>query len=193
MPGANVRTIQRVEKAEPSTVDTRRALARAFEWSDIDIFNKPWPIPNEERLKAEQERIERETVAVAVEVVTMGRACANSPIRRQSWMLSQIGEIGAEAEKILAELQDYFTDYGDAKDCYSATQKLDVNADFQGMIDKLASIGVGVSAGTRRIRLHFHMPGPMQDLPLTVVHVVCGPEKALPATIRVNKRGNFSL
>jgi transcriptional regulator with XRE-family HTH domain len=39
------RTIQRVEAGEPSDLDTRRALADAFKLGDLDIFNKPWPIP----------------------------------------------------------------------------------------------------------------------------------------------------
>ena len=191
--GVNVRTIQRVEKAEPSTIDTRRALARAFEWPDLDIFNKQWPIPNEERLKSEQDRIERETVAVAVETVTTGRALREFAERAESWMLSQMGEIGNEAAIILAELQDYFTDYGDINDCYSATQKLDVNADFQGMIDRLAAHGIGIVAGMRRVKLSFHVKGPMDTMRLTIVYVVAGPATALPATIRVARSGNFGL
>jgi transcriptional regulator with XRE-family HTH domain len=36
--GLTVRTIQRVEKGEPSSTDTLRAFARAFELEDIDIL-----------------------------------------------------------------------------------------------------------------------------------------------------------
>jgi transcriptional regulator with XRE-family HTH domain len=78
----SVRTIQRVENAEASTIDTRRALAPAFEWPEMDIFNEPWPIPNEGRLKAEQERVEPETVAVAVEIVTTARGLRELGTRR---------------------------------------------------------------------------------------------------------------
>lgn len=35
------RTIQRVENGEPSSLDTRRALARAFGFEDLDAFDKP--------------------------------------------------------------------------------------------------------------------------------------------------------
>jgi hypothetical protein len=41
--GLTERTIQRIEGGEPCSVDTRRTLARAFDWQDIDVFNKPWP------------------------------------------------------------------------------------------------------------------------------------------------------
>jgi hypothetical protein len=48
----NERTIQRVENGEPSTLDTRRALARAFGFEDLDIFEKPFPFPDAEKLKS---------------------------------------------------------------------------------------------------------------------------------------------
>ena len=35
------RTIQRVESGQPSSLDTRRALARAFGYDDLDVFDKP--------------------------------------------------------------------------------------------------------------------------------------------------------
>jgi transcriptional regulator with XRE-family HTH domain len=62
--GLRERTIQRVENGEPSSLDTRRAIARAFKCADIDVFEKPWPFPNVEKLKAYNEEIERTTVVV---------------------------------------------------------------------------------------------------------------------------------
>lgn len=188
----SVRTVQRVENAEASTFDTRRALARAFNWPDIDIFNKPWPIPNVGRLKAEQARIERETVAVALERVMTGRRLREFAEEAESWMLNQVGEIDLDAEHVLAELQDYFTDYADVDDCYSATQKLAVNADFQGMIDRLRMLGAGIAAGRRKIRISFYQPGPMDGTRLTVVHLVAGPANAMPSAIRVPRTGKVS-
>ena len=47
--GLNLRTIQRVEKGEPSSIDTRRNLANSFGANDIDAFNKETNIFNTER------------------------------------------------------------------------------------------------------------------------------------------------
>src|SRR5690349_12905959 len=55
------RTIQRVENGEPSSLDTRRALASAFGFEDIDIFEKPVPVPNAEKLKAFTAELEKTT------------------------------------------------------------------------------------------------------------------------------------
>lgn len=39
-------------QGEPANLDTRRALARAFEFEDIDALSKPFTIPTEDELKA---------------------------------------------------------------------------------------------------------------------------------------------
>ena len=44
--GLTVRTIQRVEAGQTSSLDTRRALARGFEIPDTDVFLKSRPLPD---------------------------------------------------------------------------------------------------------------------------------------------------
>ena len=55
--GLNVRTIQRVEAGHPSSVDTRRALARGLNYDDVDVFNKPETAAYIEGLRSEILRI----------------------------------------------------------------------------------------------------------------------------------------
>src|SRR3546814_19409955 len=77
--GLNVRTIQRVEQGLSASLDTRRALARAFEFEDIDALNKPFTIPSEEEFKAEKETFDREHVPLPDTPLTTGKKCANLP------------------------------------------------------------------------------------------------------------------
>ena len=56
------RTVQRVEGGEPSSVDTRRALAAAFGFEDIDAFNKPYVIPTPEEAAAAKEQFDKDHV-----------------------------------------------------------------------------------------------------------------------------------
>jgi transcriptional regulator with XRE-family HTH domain len=186
------RTIQRVQAGEPSSIDARRALARAFEWSDIDIFNKPWPIPNAERLKAEKERIERETVTVSIVRFTSGRQVRELAEVTQGIGFDCLIELPSEAEPVWAEMQDYFRDYADVDDCYSATQKLEVNKDFRRMIDDLKTHGLAVGGGVRRVKVTFPYSGkPDTPLPMSVAYLVLGPEKAFPTIVRVPRKGNI--
>lgn len=56
--GLSTRTVQRVEEGLPASTDTRRALARAFDIEDIDVFNKAYTIPTAEQIAEEKARFE---------------------------------------------------------------------------------------------------------------------------------------
>jgi transcriptional regulator with XRE-family HTH domain len=58
--GLQTRTIQRVEQGQPSSIDTRRALARAFRLDDIDYFNSPKHFPSDAAIQKQKEAFDRE-------------------------------------------------------------------------------------------------------------------------------------
>ena len=186
--GRKERTIQRVEAGQPSDLDTRRALARAFEWRDIDIFNKPWPIPNADRL----ERIERETVPVSIVRFTSGRQVRELAESGGLSAFNSFIELPSEAELVWAEMQDYFRDYGDGYDCFSEVKKLDVNKDFQRMMDDLKTLGLAVGGGVRRVKLTSLYDPTSTPLPLSIMYLVIGPEKAFPTSVRVPRKSRFA-
>ena len=68
--GLSGRTVQRTENGEPSSVDTRRALARAFDAADIDMFNKPYLLPTADEMAAAKEQFEKKHVTLQVERIT---------------------------------------------------------------------------------------------------------------------------
>jgi len=192
--GVAARTVQRLEEGLPSSIDTRRAIAGALAFEDLDTFNKPWPIPNIEKLKAETERIERETIAVDVVAVTKGKQLRELAEETQSYLVTSIDDPPDEVEAVLAGLKDYYADYGDSHDLYSATDKLSINESFQGTIDELAALGFGLVTGRRNVRLRFDKAEPGDPgMPFTVGYVISGPAGAMPASIRVPRRGRFGL
>ncbi|KQQ45661.1 hypothetical protein ASF58_18975 [Methylobacterium sp. Leaf125] len=181
-----VRTVQRVERGEPSSTDTRRALAGALEFQVLDAFNMPWPLPNFERIRAEHERLLRETVEVEIKPIVGGRQLRELADLAEGWQHSQLVDMSPSAEQALATLRDYFQDYGDVHDCYSETQKLGVNSDFQELIDTLAAAGIGLCAGTRRVRIGGS--GDDGAVSATLIHLVAGSLDDLPKAIRVPRR-----
>lgn len=62
--GLSVRPIQRIETGEASSPESGRALARAFEFEDIDALNKSFLIPSPKELAAEKEKFDREHVTL---------------------------------------------------------------------------------------------------------------------------------
>ncbi|HTR67868.1 MAG TPA: helix-turn-helix transcriptional regulator [Terriglobales bacterium] len=53
--GLQTRTIQRVEQGQTTSLDTKRAIARAFKLEDIDFFNSLKAFPSDEQIRRQQE------------------------------------------------------------------------------------------------------------------------------------------
>jgi transcriptional regulator with XRE-family HTH domain len=69
----STRTIQRVEEGQPSSLDTRRALANALSFEDIDALNKPYIIPTPEEVTEQKKRFDDEHLTLKAEYIKTGR------------------------------------------------------------------------------------------------------------------------
>ena len=188
------RTIQRLESGQPSSIDTRRTLAAAFDFDDLDTFNGPWPLPNIERLKEESARIERETVAVDVQQMVKGKQLRKLAARAHSFLITSIDDPTDNVEALLASLQDCFCEYGDCHDLYSARDKLEVDRQFQEQIDELRMQGIGIVAGCRRARMRLKSSQSSDaSFFLDIVYVVSASLDALPQIVRVPRNDSFGF
>ncbi|SFN64740.1 Transcriptional regulator, contains XRE-family HTH domain [Bradyrhizobium sp. Ghvi] len=188
-----VRTVQRVEKGDPSSPETRRALARAFEFSDIDFFNKSLPLPNPEKMKQEKERLDRETVEVTIKPLSTGLEIRELAEICDAAAFDRCGTVDEEAEEYFAVLQDNFRDYGDVKDCCSATQKLDVNKSFLEVIEDLQKAGFVLGSGTRRLRFVSQQWASQEPVRFTAAYIVIAPIDGLPSSIRVPRSARMGF
>jgi transcriptional regulator with XRE-family HTH domain len=188
-----VRTVQRVEKGDPSSPDTRRALARAFKFPDIDFFNKPLALPNPEKMRQEKERLDRETVEVAIKPLTTGIQIRELAEICDAAAFDRCGEVDEQAEELFAALQENFRDYGDVKECYSATQKLDMNKSFLGMIEDLLKAGFVLGGGTRQVRFVNQKSTGQEPLRFTVAYIIVAPVDVLPPSIRVPRAAQLGF
>jgi transcriptional regulator with XRE-family HTH domain len=154
--GLSVRTIQRVERGEPSDFDTRRALASALEFEDIDALNKPFEIPTDEKLKAEKEKFDREHITLDALPLARGRELAKL-VEMHSMDLSTPGfDMKREAEEEFAALVDYMREYRECKELYSEVQKFDVYDQIQRHIDVLRKHGVSLCYAERKLQIKFN-------------------------------------
>jgi transcriptional regulator with XRE-family HTH domain len=128
------RTVQRVESGEPSSLDTRRALARAFGYDDLDIFEKPWPFPNVEKLKAHSAELDKTTLVVPVTRIRDARTLRTMAESAECSATEELGELAPEAREAFASIVDYLRDYKDVSDLYSMTQKLEVDRDLDASL-----------------------------------------------------------
>jgi transcriptional regulator with XRE-family HTH domain len=182
------RTVQRVENGEPSSLDTRRALARAFGYEDLDIFDKPWPFPNVEKLKAYSAELEKTMVAVPITRIEDARTLRTTMEGAESSATEELGELSNEAREVFASIVDYLRDYNDIRDECSMSQRLDVDRDIGALLDTISNEGAVVGAGLRHARVRFKSDAPDREpLDWTNIYLVLAPKDALPSNVRVAK------
>lgn len=189
----NIRTIQRVEQKGTASLDTKRALARAFDADDIDAFNKPFVIPTEDEAKASQERFDREHATLPAIPLIYGRQLA---CLAETCMLnfSEAGfELSREANENFAELIDFFRDYGDCHDAYSEVQKLDVFASMQAYIDELKTLGVSLRYAERNVHIAFGVDPNSKPVLAKVVYIIGFPLGKEPEQLITPKSASIRL
>ncbi|SDP93066.1 Transcriptional regulator, contains XRE-family HTH domain [Rhodoferax sp. OV413] len=149
--GLTTRTIQRVEKGEPSSTDTRRALARAFGLEDIDAFNKPISIPDAEEQKAQQEQFAKDHITLKAQALITGKELAKLAETTQMDLFSPAFELVREADEEFAALTDYFHEYRDCHDLYSEVDKFDIYDELDAHIQVLKSLDISLCYAKRKV------------------------------------------
>ncbi|HDL6904380.1 TPA: helix-turn-helix transcriptional regulator [Yersinia enterocolitica] len=191
--GLNVRTIQRVEQGLSASLDTRRALARAFEFEDIDVLNKPFAIPCEEEAKAAKEKFDREHVTLTAIPLTTGKQLAKLAETCSMDLSEPAFELTREADETFAMLVDYLRDYRDCADAYSETQKVDVYDEMQSHIDALKALGVSLRYATRKIQVKWGTDADVRPMPATVLYVIGFPLGKEPEQFATPKSAGIRL
>jgi len=191
--GLNVRTIQRVEQGLSASFDTRRALASAFEFEDIDALNKPFTIPSEEELRAVKEKFDREHVTLTAIPLTTGKQLAKLAEACTMDLSEPAFDLTREADETFAELVDYFRDYRDCADAYSETQKFEVYDEMQSHIDALRTLGVSLSYAERKMLMKWGSEPDSKPIPVNVLYLVGFPLGNEPEQFATPKSGGLRL
>ncbi|MBN8713854.1 MAG: helix-turn-helix transcriptional regulator [Xanthomonadales bacterium] len=189
----NVRTIQRVEQGLSASLDTRRALASAFDFEDIDALNKPFTIPSEEELKATKEKFDREHVTLTAVPLTTGKQLAKLAETCTMDLSEPAFELTREADESFAALVDYFRDYRDCADIYTETQKFEIYDELQSHIDALKALGVSLRYAERKVQVKWGTDPNSKPAPANVLYVVGFPLGKEPEQFATPKSGGIHL
>jgi transcriptional regulator with XRE-family HTH domain len=149
--GLSTRTVQRVEEGQPSSLDTRRALARAFDMEDIDGLNKPINIQSIEQLKAQKEAFDRDHLTLKALPVTSGRHLAGLIETHSMDLSTPRFDLPREADERFAEMIDYDRDFRDCSYMYSQRDEFSMYDELDGHIEALKAFGVSLVYATRKV------------------------------------------
>ena len=169
--GLSTRTVQRVENSKPSDLDTRRAIARAFGFDDVDLFNKPYDITTREELEAARARFEREHITLTAYPVSSGREMAGLAERHEADLFSAGFEMDRESSGAFARLVDYLREYRDCHDMYSEVEKLEIHDELQSYLEALKAAGVTLVFAERTMGLKAHTEEG-KPLAISILYVV---------------------
>jgi hypothetical protein len=153
--GLPSRTIQRVEKGEPSSITTRRALGRAIFGPDgVDFLNTPQVFPSDEELRKKQEAYDREYLVLDVQQVTGCQLLTlmQDPSSDAIAPMS-LSELPRPAQDIFATIGDFVRDCMDVFDVATRTQILGYGDTLDENIAELDLAGFCLCAAFRDTKL----------------------------------------
>ena len=195
----SVRTIQRVEDEQPSSIDTRRALALGLGYDNVDFFQDPEHIQKLYELRSDmvntyQEGIKKlhpDTDFIDAVEAKSGKDLADFAECINAWSSDFDDDAPDEAERLFCLLADYLQDYGDADDLYSQTARLDVHAELGEILADLNQEGYGFYYATRRMQMTGDNWEDKTPLKFTLGYMRLLPKGIAPAKFAVPKKGSF--
>jgi len=194
--GLEVRTIQRVEGGERSSKETKRAIARAFDFEDLDAFSKFQEPPSSKEAEKQRQEFERKHLILDLNPVD-GRGIVSALMD-----LSGLGAIGhqslaglsRDAQDAFAVLLDYARDCMDVCDVASKTEMLGYGDEIQAHVDSLKAAGHDLFIAHRKaVMLPKSGSGEQgQNLGMEVLYLITAPVGANPGKVAVSKQAEFS-
>lgn len=185
--GLSVRTVQRVEASGAAERDTRRALARALEFDDIDAFNKPYRIPTTQELKEAQEDFDRTHLTLDATIATTGAELGRLFEGSTADVTDMSVSMDREAAETVAQVIDYLRDYRDIAADYGEMEKLDVFDDLQRLVDRLASLGISLCYAAREMTVVGSNCVDKTPMPVKLAYVSPVKKGAEPTKLVVSK------
>lgn len=167
------RTVQRVEEGLPSSVDTRRAIASAMGFEDIDALNKPHAIPTPEQVAEQRARFDKEHLTLKAQRIETGKQFGHLLEQSSANLFHEAEELPPQAAEVFARLTDLCRDYADCDELYSAVDKLGVYEELGHMVDELSGLGFVLMAATRDTQLRTMEAA--EGVPISVIYVVAFP------------------
>ena len=159
--GLNIRTIQRIENGDASSVTTRRALARGLGYDNVGVFDDAELAAKIETFRSEIGQIGKQALAaeypdrvrVRAERVRTGEQLGRLVEVGNAFAFHYSENLSNKAKSTAAGLFDYARDYSDVGELYSNKQKLSIYEDFSVLLRELEVAGAVAHSGTRDCRL----------------------------------------
>ena len=192
-----VRTIQRVERGERSSIDTKRAICGAFGLEDLDAFNRFAEMPTPEEAESQGKEFDRTHVLLDL-VPADGRSIVAMLLELSDYGAlghQGLSEMDAAAQDAFAFILDFARDCMDVRDVAPKSEMLAYGDELQPSVDALAKAGHSLFAARRTAAVIARdgRDAPSAPLPMEILYLVTAPVGVVPGKIAVPRetRGGF--
>ena len=187
--GLTPRTIQRLEAGEPSSLGTRKAVARAFGWP-LDFFDVPRVIPTHEELAAQKAAFDREHLildAVAADGRDILTRLHDLPGFKAIVPCSLV-ELSRDGQDAFAMVADYVQDCLDIIGDVTRADVLRYGDELTEMAATLAEAGYRLHVASRETKIGNPAWADKTPMPITVLYIVAAPAEQAVQHIAVKRR-----
>jgi transcriptional regulator with XRE-family HTH domain len=185
--GLQTRTIQRVEQGQPSSIDTRRAIGRAFKFDDINLLNTLQYIPTDEEIQKQKEVFDREHLILDAHSVDgrkllalmqdgpgFGAICAMS-----------VALLPRATQDSFAAIVDFVGDCMDIFDCAPQSEILGYGDSLDECIAELKATGFCLCAAFRDTKITNDSWADKTPIPWRITYLLASPKDQIPAKVAV--------
>jgi transcriptional regulator with XRE-family HTH domain len=188
--GVTVRTVQRIEAGQPSSLDSRRAIARGFESPDLDVFCKPTPFPTAEELEAQRAAFDREHIVLDA-MKADGRKTISLLMDSPGYGAIGPGstvDLPRPAQDAYAAILDYVQDCMDISDVASRTDMLGYGDFLDELLVPLHSAGYCLCAARRDTSVTNKSWINQTAMPMSITYLIAAPIDATPSKLAVSRK-----
>ncbi|MES2059088.1 MAG: helix-turn-helix transcriptional regulator [Pseudomonadota bacterium] len=171
--GLTTRTIQRIEAGEPSTISTRRSLARGLGYDNPDVFDDPEFARMVHQLieVAQGQKVKDEYpdhIPLPATPIANGDAVGRLIGASEAYVFNCDDELPQEAKEQAASLFDMLQDYGDIWRELSHSDRLKAGTEFDDALQEFERQGLRVYSATRSTKIVGATWPDKKSLPITI-------------------------
>lgn len=190
--GLTTRTIQRIEAGEPSSITTRRSLARALGYDEPDVFENPAfagtvrqfiETAHDQQLAANYP----DHMPVPAQPATTGADLAGLINEAHSFVFDCADDLSADVTKEAASLFDLIQDYADIWGELSHSDRRQGGAELDRALAELRAQGAAAFIATRRTSIVGTFWQDKTPLPITIGYLTLLPAEREIAQLMVPK------
>lgn len=188
--GLQTRTIQRVERGEPSSTDTRSAIGRAFKFDDIDFFNTRKGVLSDEEIRKQTEAFDRTHLLLDAQQVS-GRqllALMQAGTDFRAICAMNMVELPRPAQDAFAVIIDFVRDCMDIFDVASQAEILGYGDTLEESVAELKAAGFCLCAAFRDTMLTNDSWVDKAPLPYRITYLLAGPKDHPPTKVSVTRK-----